>query len=303
MAEDTQREYIYNKKSLVEQFQIFCKENNPKTFEIATEFFSVFGGLNRKVDCNDNINKQIQEHILKRYKYLRNDISAITNGDQRSHLVLSGLALGDRRTNSAFKRTKMSFDDGIDIVDDLCDLGMLKLEKTFQRFTNKPYDDSISEKLIFTTPFAHFWFAFVSPIFKGIRDGDFTESLKNYENKKIELTSFVFDQLCQEMLKKSFEKDTIKEMGRYWDNSSNIIDLLAKTKSGKVIAGSIKYTNNKVKKTELNKLKENCTKLGIQADIFVLFSKNGYTSELKSCKSDTLQLFSLRNLSLLVSSN
>jgi len=293
-------EYIYNKKSLLEQFRIFCKVNKPKNFEIAVEFFTVFGGLNREVNCSKDIQSQIEIHILKRYKYIRNDISFITKGDDKSHLILSGLALGDRRTNSAFKRTKMSFDNGIDIVDDLCGLGMLKLEKSMQRFTDLDNDNDISEKLIFTTPFAHFWFAFVSPIFKGIRDGDFKESLQNYENKKAELTSFVFDQLCHEMLQESFLNDEVKQLGRYWDNTSNIIDMLAKTKSGKIIAGSIKYTNNKIKKSELNKLKDNCDKLGIKADIFVMYSKKGYTSELKSMKNDELKLFTLRNLNLLV---
>ena len=65
-------EYIYNSKSILEQFQIFYKENNPKDMQTALEFFSVFGGLNRKINCDDDIQNQIKIHILNRYRFIRN---------------------------------------------------------------------------------------------------------------------------------------------------------------------------------------------------------------------------------------
>ena len=296
---DNDIEYIYNTKSLKEQFALFCKRNNPANYEIALEFFSVFGGLNRDIDCNKSLESQIEIHILKRYRYIRNDISFITKGDDEAHKILSGIALGDRRTNSAFKRCKISFDNGIDIIDDQCGLGMLKLEKTLSRLAGIEKDMSISEKLIFTTPFAHFWFSFVSPIFKGIRDGEFTESLKNFANKKAELVSFVYEQLCHEVLKEVYKNDEVKILGRYWDNSGDIINLLGKTKSGKVIVGDIKYTNSKVKKSTLTKLNEDCKKLEIIAHTTILFSKKGFTNELKTLKSDKLKLFTIKHLKLL----
>ena len=296
---DNDIEYIYNKKSLKEQFAMFCKRNNPANYEVAVEFFSVFGGLNRDIDCSKSLESQIEIHILKRYRYIRNDISAITKGDDEAHKILSGIALGDRRTNSAFKRCKISFDNGIDIIDDQCGLGMLKLEKTLSRLSGLEKDMSVSEKLIFTTPFTHFWFSFVSPIFKGIRDGEFTESLKNFSNKKAELTSFVFEQLCHEVVKEVYKSDEVKTLGRYWDNSGDIINLLGKTKSGKILAGSIKYTNSKVKTSSLTELKDNCKNLQIIPHTYIMFSKKGFSNELKNSKSDTLKLFTLKHLKLL----
>jgi hypothetical protein len=295
-----QNEYIYDKKTLLEQFKIFCDSNNPKNFEIAVEFFAIFGGLNRKIDCEKNLSEQIQEHILKRYRYLRDDIANISKGDELSHKVLSGIALGDRRTNSAFKRAKISFDDGIDIVDRQCEIGMLNLEKSLFRLTGIKKDMNISEKLIFTTPFAHFWFACVSPIFKNIKDGDFKESLQVFENKKIEIISFVYEQLCFELLKEIYKDDKIQIIGRYWDNTRNIIDILAQTKSKKIIAGSIKYTNNKIKKSALTQLQQDCTKLDIQVDTYVLFAKKGFSSELKSLKGEGLELYTIKHLSKLL---
>ena len=72
-------------------------------------------------------------------------------------------------------------------------------------------------------------------------------------------------------------------LGRYWDDDLTL-DLVGKTKSGKIIAGSCKNTNSKIKKTELTNLKEKCEKVKIDVDTFVLFSK-------------TLNLYLLKNKS------
>ncbi len=247
-----------------------------------------------KINTTVPIEILIEKLILNKYKYLRNDISNLTKGDNTFHSILTGLAIGDRRTNSAFKKVNISFDDGINCIDKLCDMKILRLEKSLQSLSSLDDQYVVSEKLIFTIPFVRFWFAFVSPLFQGIKEGNYEEVFKRFENRKQEFISFVFEQLSHEFLKQSITDDTIVKLGRYWDDNIEI-DLLAKTKSGKIIAGSCKYTNAKIKKTELTRLKENCKKVKIGVDMFVLFSKNGYTSELKSLKSDTVKLFTVKN--------
>ena len=157
---------------------------------------------------------------------------------------------------------------------------------------------TVSEKLLFTTPFVRFWFAFISPIFKGIRDGNYEEFYKLYNNKKVEFSNLIFEQLSHEYMKIVLEEEGIQQIGRYWDDKIDI-DLLVKTKTGKIIVGSCKYTNSKIKKTELTNLKKNCKKLEIDVDIFVLFSKKGYTSELKSQKGEDLKLFTVKSFNQL----
>lgn len=285
---------ILNHKTLLEQFQYFCKQNNPRTIEEAIEYFTIFGGLDIKINTTVSIDILVEKLILNKYKYIRNDINKFTNGDSIYHQILTGLALGDRRTNSAFKRAKISFDDGIKIVDDLCKLKVLKLEKSLQSLSHLDDQYTVSEKLLFSTPFVRFWFAFVSPIFQGIKDGDYDEFFKHYNNQKQDFTNLIFEQLSHEFIKLNITDDTLIKLGRYWDDDLDI-DLLAKTKSGKIIAGVCKYTNSKLKKSVLTQLKEKCKKLKIDVDMFVIFSKKGYSSELKSLKSDNLQLFSVKN--------
>ena len=266
--------------------------------ETALEYFTIFGGLDVDIDTTIPIDKLIEIHILKRYKYLRNFIADITKGDPEYSKILTALAISDRRTNSAFRKVGISFDNGIEIVDDLCDLKVLKLEKSLQKLSKLSDQYTVSERLLFTSPVVRFWFAFVSPLFKGIKEKNYEEFFKKYNNHKTEFSDIIFEQLSHEYLKVISKDDFMFTLGRYWDDDINL-DLVGKTKSGKVVAGSCKFTNSKIKKTELTNLKEKCKSVEIDVDTYILFSKKGYTSELKALKkTENLQLFTVKNFSL-----
>lgn len=282
---------IENRQTIKEQFNSFCKRNNPKNFEIAVDYFCVFGGLDISLDMEQPLEKLIEKHILKEYKFLRNSVSKLTTGDERYHKILSASALGDRRTNSSFKRANLSFDDGMDCVEELRDMGFIKLERSAG-------DGYVSDKILFNSPFLRFWFAFVSPIFKGIRDEDFKEFYEIYNNRKFEFKDLIFSQLSHALIKELFSVDKICSIGRYWDDNIEI-DLVAKTKSAKKIVGLCRYRDKKLSKNELVKLKKFTSEAKITPDIYVLFAKKGFTSELKSLKSETLILLTCRNFKVL----
>ncbi len=260
--------------------------------ESAVEYFAVFGGLGIEIDTTIPLVELIQKHILDRYKYLRNDISAYITKDELLPCVLTGAATGDRRTNSSFKRAKVAYNDGMDCIEDLLDLGVIKLESSFEQ-------NFISDRILFTSPFVRFWFAFISPLFRGIKEGNYSEFYENFNNRKMEFNQLIFEQLCFEFVKLHFADEKIYNIGRYWDEKREI-NLLAKTKAGKIIAGSCRYISSKVKKSEFTKLKESCKILKSKPDLFLLFAKKGYTSELKSMKNETLKLFTCRNFKMLI---
>lgn len=193
--------------------------------------------------------------------------------------------MGDGKTHTAFKRANVSSTVGMNAVNTLCDIGIISLKK--------------GDKLFFRSPFLRFWFTFVSPIFKGVRDGDYKEIRERFANRQSEFIQLPFIQLSHELLRLSLTDDPIVDIGTYWDNNIEL-DILGKTASGKVIAGVSKYTNSKLKKSELTKLKESCLKSKIEVDIFVIISKSGFSNELKSLKGENLKLFSLKNFKKLV---
>ncbi|MDD5372848.1 MAG: DUF234 domain-containing protein [Sulfurimonas sp.] len=283
--------------SLLEQFRSFCFQNKPQDLEQAIEYFSVFGGMGWSVDMTKPLEELILSKVLKNYTYIHSDISKVTQSDKVSHSLLSAVAAGDGRVHSALKRARISRAEGEDAIDTLCSKNLLKRE--FSLESPPEPDEKIDEKLNFNTPFMRFWFAFVSPYFKSIKEGDFKEATEQFANRKSEFYELTFKKLSQEVMKKSFKDDAIVEIGSYWDRKVQI-DILAKTSSGKIIAGICKYSNQKAKKSELAKLKEQCEAAELTPDICVIVSKSGFSNELKALKGEDVKLFALKNFKILL---
>lgn len=268
--------------------------------EDAIEKFSIFGGVGwGTIDTSKPSIQLIEELILPDFRYIRNDITDVTTGLPLHHSILSGVAQGDGRTHTAFKRANVSAEVGQKAVEELRESKIITVSKPKMISNSWKDGETISNKLLFTSPFLRFWFAFVSPIFKGIRDGDYKEIRELFANRSAEFVQLPFVELSHELLKMNFIDDKIKEISTYWDNEIEL-DIFATTDSGKVVVGVCKYTNSKVKKSELTRLQELCEKANINADIFVIVSKSGFSNELKSLKGQNLRLITLKNFKKLV---
>jgi len=283
--------------TLLEQFRSFCYQNQATDLETAVEYFAVFGGMGWKVDMTRPLRELIEEKVLKNYRYIHGDIAKITQSDKTHHAILSALSVGDRREHSAFKRAGVPRQDGEASIDFLVQNGLLIRDRS----QTQPVDENeeVSDKMLFTLPFFRFWFSSVSPYYKGIREGDFTEVRARLEHMAQDFSDHIYAQLVMEMIKQSFKDDPVEKIGSYWDKRTDI-DILAKTKSGKIIAGGCKYGRSKAKKSELTKLKESCAKAEIEPDIYLLFGKGGFSNELKKEKGESLRLFTLKNLKILL---
>ena len=282
--------------SILEQFRSFCYQNNATNLEQALEYFAVFGGMGWRVDFTQSLNELIADKVLDNYRYIHGDTTKITNSKEIHHKILTALAVGDRREHSAFKKAQVDRVQGEESIDFLIAEGLLKTDKSVE----KPLKDheKVSVKLLFTQPFMRFWFAIISPNYKGIKAGEYDEFYERWREMKIEFTNHVYQQLFLELVKKTHNEtssDKIMRIGSYWDTKVEI-DLLARTKSGKFIAGSCKFSKAKAKKSEYSKLKESCEVAKLDISSYALFSKNKFSTELKKEKSETLELFSLNSL-------
>ncbi|MGM0518312.1 MAG: DUF234 domain-containing protein [Campylobacterota bacterium] len=267
--------------------------------QTAIKYFSVFGGYDIDIDTTKPLDDLIKKHILNNYENIKKEVHLLTGGYHIDHAILSAIALSDRRTNSSFKRAHVSFEEGMTCVDNLCDKGIIEIESSFNFLAKKVNNSEVSKKLLFTTSFLRFWFAFVSPIYKGIKDKKYKEFNERFNNNFTQFQEFIFEELCMEYTRDFYEKDGIKDLGKYWDKTRQI-DVIAQTKENKIIAGVCKNTNSKIKKAVLTKLIKDCKDIGLEVDIFVLFANNGFSSELKAMKSNTLRLFNAKSLKLLI---
>jgi len=279
--------------TLLQQFRSFCFQNNATNLEDAIEYFSVFGGMGWRVDMNKPLDKIIEEKVLKNYKYIHGDTTKITRSNPTHHKILTALAIGDRREFSAIKKAKLEKYEGENSIDFLIENNLLVLDTSVELPVRD--GDKVSNKLLFTQPFMRFWFAVISPNYKGIKAGEYDEFKAKWNHTKQGFSDLIYTQLVMELMRKNYKDDPITKIGSYWDTLVDI-DILAKTKSGKMIAGTCKHTKKKANKSELTKLKEDILKAELTIEGFVFYSKNKFSQELKKEKGSNVQLFSLKSI-------
>lgn len=219
--------------------------------------------------------------------------------------VLVAVARGDGKLYSVLRKAKLSGSAGEKIVAELVSLNVLRVEysrETPLRTHPKhklPKDQRayrIQDKLRFVQPFMRFWFGFVTHYRKDLSLGKGEKFLKNFSQHYERLRSLVYEQLCDNLLLHHYEgKEKILSSGSYWDIYSEF-DILALTKSKKIILGECKYKDRTVCKNELTKLKMKAAESGIKVDVYALFSKSGFSKELLGMKNENLLLFDLNDL-------
>jgi len=295
---------------LLYQFQHFYHEHFPQEMETCVDYFSLFGGLDADFDTDEPMDTLITELVLDNFGYFHNEISLLISlDDLKYHKLLSAIAIGDRRIDSACRHAHMSEAKGREAIDFFCQIGLLNMEYSReqppqkshpkQQFKKEIARHHISHKLRFTSPFLRFWFYFIAPNYERIARGNYASVLERFHERQFSFSSFIFEELSTHFLKEKFLNDPLVSLGSYWDRQIEL-DILAKTKSGNTIVGECKWTNTKINKRELGKLLDKCKTAGINAQTITLFSKRGFSNELLARQSPSLQLFTVDDFSLLL---
>ncbi len=277
--------------------------------ERLVEFFSIFGGSDLNIDIDDTLENQITTHILDNYGDHYNKISDLLAGEPTYAKLLRAIAKGDRRERSAFNKVHLGESRGHEDIEFLIDLKLLEREVSREATIQKEYPKQklprdiarhkISDKLIITIPFIRFWFYFIVPHHHEIIKGEYEPFLEHFTQQKNSFNGYIYEQLCHYLLNIYLKNDPIIEAKSYWDRNVEI-DILAQTQSGKIIIAECKWTNHKMNKKELAKLSEKCKLINLEPDIKALFSKRGFSNELKSMQDTSLLLFDASDLELLL---
>jgi hypothetical protein len=270
----------------------------------AIESFSVFGGVERSIELDlfDDLESVIRFNFIDKYKKLQYLISPSYLLDEPYRDILIAIARGDARLSNIFRKARVGDRLGTRILDELIELDIIRVEVSreapLKKYPNQKLERSlrsykIESKIRFKTPFYRFWFGFVEPYSRDLSIKRSKRFVENFEKHFSRLNSLVFEQLSNELLNQYYNNQLLS-MGSYWDKNSEF-DILAKTKSGRVVLGECKYKNRKVCKSELSKLKQKAEISGIMVDTYALFSKNGFSKELLNSNHKSLLLFELND--------
>jgi len=297
---------------LLEQFRSFYFRNYPNDMEIQISYFSVFGGLGWDIDTSKPIIELIQEIILENFDILNAKIQELIDTEPTHKRLLQALAVGDRRIFSAFNRAGLNNGNGGAALNYLQDIGLIQMEYSRERhprdinpkakLKRRDARHRISHKVLFAHPFVRFWFYFIAPQIKNIKNKNYDVLLSSIQEHLNSYTSLIFEELSEVLLNYNLRDAQIVSSGSYWDANLEI-DILTITDDEKIYVSECKWTNHIINKKELHKLREKCVKLDITPTQIILFSKRGSSKELQQLKSTTLALYSSEDFEALVKSS
>lgn len=286
-------------------FKKFHKTFPYLTIEETIEFYSIFEGhpfldfINFDDDLFTCIQKNIIDRIDELKAYFIFDDDASFQNDLEAILVR--LAIGDRKSYTVYKKENISQVRGRAIYKSLFEKNIIikekSREKPLREFKGQLIKKSlrnytIQDKIHFKNNFTRFWFNFIAPALKNsLHVNEITQNIVD------NLESFIslgFEELSIELLINKYKKENIVTYGSYWDKKIEI-DLLIEKKDGTMIAGEAKWKNHKICKNILNKLQYKCKKANLEANYFALFSKSGFSKELKTNKNKAVLLFELKD--------
>ena len=284
------------------KFQKFFHHYGYLELEQAIELFSVFGGIEEKIELDllDDIEVLIRFNFLERYNEFTEIITPSYLREEPYQYLLIAIARGDGRLSNVFKKAKVGEGLGLRLVDELLELDIIELEVSreapLKSYPNQKLEKAlrsykIESKIRFKEPFYRFWFGFVEPYAKDLSVKKSQRFFENFEQHFSRLNSLVFEQLSNDLLSIYYDNQIIHS-GSYWDKNSEF-DILAKTKNGEVIVAECKYKNRRVCKNEFSKLKQKALISNLKADTFALFSKNGFSNELIKLGDKNLLLFEM----------
>ena len=292
-------------------FNDFCNYNPHLTLEQSVEYFSILGGIEEhiEIDFFDNLFSMVESNFVQHFLKFQTLVAPSYLLESPYRDVLMAVARGDGKFYSVLKKARLSEGLGESIIDELISLNILYIEQTRERplkihpkhkLKKELRSYRVHDKLRFVQPFMRFWFGFVTAYRKELVRGEGKAFLENFEKHYERLRTLIYEQLCDDMLVKYYENRTpLLSSGSYWDQHSEF-DILAITQNKKIILGECKYKERKICKNELNKLKEKALQSGIPVDVYVLFSKSGFSNELLGLKEKNLLLFDLNDLKILL---
>ena len=272
--------------------------------EQAIPYFALYGGVDAHMDLDlfEEIALSAEIHFVQRFAETEALVAPeyLLRTPYREMLI--AIARGDGRLSNVFRRARIGEAAGLEIIEELVSLGIVRLEHSRQaplrahpKQLLKKHLRSyrIEPKVRFVKPFYRFWFGFVEPYRKALMEKNGQAFTENFAQHGEGAYSLLFEQLSNLLLTQHFAmKDPIVSQGSFWDHHSEF-DLLSVTQSGRIILGECKYTARPVTKKELTKLKDKAAHSGIRVDTYALFSKSGFSNELLSMQGEGVLLFDL----------
>lgn len=277
------------------------------SMEDCVRFYGITGGvplyiskLNKKLSFEENICL----NVLRKNSY----ISEMGYGDVTQELretaiyntLLGCLSNGMNKINDLYNYTGFGRDKISVYLKNLIDRDLV--EKVYSY--DKNGKNSIKKGYYRVKPgFLTFWYKYIYPNYNALSceesDVFYNSFIKDTIDAKFMQEAFV--KVCSEFLQVMEEHEQLPiktvQCGRVYDNDKRI-DIIRKDKNGNCVVGLCDFSDDYMQIDILNKLEERKAEYEVKGIATYLFSKKGFSSELrqKADKDETLTLIEISDL-------
>lgn len=257
--------------------------------------YSILGGtpayLQRFHD-HKTIEQNVKEEILNKNGFLFSETRFLLIEELREPAIyfsiLKAIAFGRTRLNEIVQETGISDPHKVNkYLSVLRELRIVKREIPITE--NKPHKSRKGIYLL-NDSFFRFWFRYVLPHMSYLEEGDLDFVWQEKIKPSLDsFTGFTFEDICLQRLKNLNRKNRLpfkaRSIGRWWNNKEEI-DIVAYDDQQSFIFGECKWKNKKVGLNELYNLERKADNFfDVKQKYFALFSKSGFSEELKNLSS------------------
>lgn len=281
---------------MIIKFGDFSKCCETLELESIFDFYSIFD------EFEFDLKLSLYENILNVFILKAFDILASLNLDENALKALSVLSKNDRKRYSINK--SIPHFQALGLINKLLEKNILILEKSQekpiiknkrQKVKKELRSYNIQDKVIFKNQGLRFFFYFIYPKLNLIAMKKYNELIELIQENLEKYQSFTFELLCKEFLAKKLKVDQVYSFWNYYHE----IDLYYHENNFCVL-GEVKFKERKICKNVLNILKSKAKQLQIQPNLYVLFSKSGFSKELILNKERNLLLYTLEDFQFLI---
>ncbi len=255
------------------------------------ELYAILYGVPKYLEMfqdSKDIFKSIENNILTTNSYLYNEPQFILQNEVNEPVtyfsILETIANGEHKIGNIAGKLNKDVKNITSFISKLIELDILYKETPITE--NNPQKSKKGLYFI-KDNFFRFWFAYVLP-YKSQLEMDSTKYvLDKIEKNFNSFVSKTYEDLAIRYILKNYE---VLKCGRWWDKNSEI-DAIGITKDHLIVA-ECKYSNKKVGIDILKSLKDKTSKIDSLLPVkkYILFSKSGFTKDLKKIESDEIVL-------------
>ncbi|EGK8088971.1 DUF234 domain-containing protein [Campylobacter sp. CNRCH_2016_3089] len=281
---------------MIIKFGDFSKRCETLELESIFDFYSIFD------EFEFDLKLSLYENILNVFILKSFDILASLNLDENALKALSVLSKNDRKRYSINK--SIPHFQALGLINKLLEKNILILEKSQekpiiknkrQKVKKELRSYNIQDKVVFKNQGLRFFFYFIYPKLNLIAMKKYNELIELIQENLEKYQSFTFELLCKEFLAKKLKVNQVYSFWNYYHE----IDLYYHENNFCVL-GEVKFKERKICKNVLNILKSKAKQLQIQPNLYVLFSKSGFSKELILNKERNLLLYTLEDFQFLI---